>query len=365
MKLNQLRDVMAVAERGSLRAAARHLGVAQPALTRSIQELERELGVPLFEREAKGVVPTKMGELFIRRANAVRSELRRAREEIDQFKGEMHGHVSVCLSTVPHIALLPYALPAFRARYPDVHLDLAEGLYPIVEGPLRMGLIDCYVGPPPREPAGPELVVEKLFDNTRVIMSRRGHPLARARSLADLIDAEWLTTSITHKADEELVPLFTEAGLPAPRIVMQAHSSLTYIVAVAYSDLLIMVPKQWLDFPFTRDLLQRIDVVEPLPAPPICLVRRAGLPLTPAAEYFCDMIRRASGHLMAPARNEAGAFAGVLQAPERAVAAPSAAPHATPRAKAPAKSRKAVARNERDAPQAPAIKARKTSRRSR
>lgn len=318
MKLNQLRDVMAVAERGSLRAAARHLGVAQPALTRSIQELERELGVPLFEREAKGVVPTKMGELFIRRANAVRSELRRAREEIDQFRGEMHGHVSVCLSTVPHIALLPYALPAFRARYPDVHLDLAEGLYPNVEGPLRMGLVDCYVGPPPREPAGPELVVEKLFDNTRVIMCRRGHPLARARSLADLIDAEWLTTSITLKADEELAPLFAEAGLPAPRIVMQAHSSLTYIVAVAYSDLLIMVPRQWLDFPFTRDLLQRIDVAETLPAPPICLVRRAGLPLTPAAEYFCDMIRRASGHLLAPAKGESGVFPGMFEAPDAA-----------------------------------------------
>jgi LysR family transcriptional regulator of abg operon len=313
MKLNQLRDVMAVAERGSLRAAARHLGVAQPALTRSIQELERELGVPLFEREAKGVVPTRMGELFIRRANAVRSELRRAREEIDQLKGEMHGHVGVCLSTVPHIALMPYVLPAFRARYPDVHLDIAEGLYPTVEGPLRMGLVDCYVGPPPRDSPGSELVVEKLFDNTRVIMSRRGHPLARARSLADLIDAEWLTTSITHKADEELDPLFAQHGLPAPRIVMQAHSSLTYIVAVAYSDLLIMVPRQWLDFPFTRDLLQRIDVEEPLPAPPICLVRRAGLPLTPAAEYFCDMIRRASGHLTAPAKTAAGVFPGTFE----------------------------------------------------
>ena len=53
MNLNQLRDVLAVAARGSLRAAARQLGVAQPALTRSIHELERELGVPLFERIPK------------------------------------------------------------------------------------------------------------------------------------------------------------------------------------------------------------------------------------------------------------------------------------------------------------------------
>ena len=49
MKINHLRDVLAVAEHGSLRAAARHLGVAQPALTRSIRELERELGVALVD----------------------------------------------------------------------------------------------------------------------------------------------------------------------------------------------------------------------------------------------------------------------------------------------------------------------------
>ncbi|MGB6964173.1 MAG: LysR family transcriptional regulator, partial [Xanthobacteraceae bacterium] len=54
----QFRDVVAIAERGSLRAAARYLPLAQPALTRSVQELERELGAPLFERRAPGMVLT-------------------------------------------------------------------------------------------------------------------------------------------------------------------------------------------------------------------------------------------------------------------------------------------------------------------
>ena len=297
MKLNQLRDMLAVAESGSLRAAARQLGIAQPALTRSIQELERELGVPLFERKSKGVTITPMGELFMRRANAVRSELRRAREEIDQVRGLYYGRVTVCLSTVAHIALLPYALPQFRARYPEVHLDVSEGLYPNVEGSLKTGIVDCYVGPPPRESPGPELVVEKLFDNTRVILGRKGHPLASARSLRGLIDAEWLSTSVTFKVDDELGPIFAQHKLPPPRLVVQGHSALTLLVAVAYSDLLTMLPRQWMDFPLTRDALQRIDVIEPLPAPPICIVRRAGLPLTPAGEFFCDMMRRASAHL--------------------------------------------------------------------
>ena len=297
MKLNHLRDVLAVSERGSLRAAARYLRVSQPALTRSIQELERELGVPLFERQPTGVVVTAMGALFVRRANAVRSELQRAREEIDQIRGKTHGRVSACLSTVPHIALLPYALPAFRARYPDVHLDLNEGLFPTIETSLRSGIVDIYIGPPPAEITGGDFLVEKLFANTRVILGRKGHPLGHARSLRDLIDAQWLSTSVFLKADEELAPLFAHHGLPAPRLIVQGHSALTMLVAIAYSDLLGMLPFQWTEFPLTRDALQRIEVLEPLPAPPICIIRRAGLPLTPAGEYLCDMMRRASAHV--------------------------------------------------------------------
>ena len=297
MKLNQLRDVLAVAERGSLRAAARDLGLAQPALTRSITLLERELGVTLFERQARGMRLTTMGEHFVRRASAVRSELRHAREELEQLRGDTHGSISVCLSSVPHIALLPYAMGPFRARYPHVHMDVTEGVFPMVERALRDGTVDLYAGPLRGSPDVEDLVVEKLFDNTRVILGRKDHPLAKARSLGDLTGAAWVTTSITRKADDELAPLFSQQGLPAPRIVMQVHSALSSIVAVAYSDLLTMLPVQWTEFPVTRDVLQRIALTETLPAPPICIVRRASLPLTPAADYFCDMLRRAAAHL--------------------------------------------------------------------
>ena len=58
MKLQQLVEVAAIVERGSLRAAARHLGVAQPAMTRNLRALERELGAPLFERDTRGMVLT-------------------------------------------------------------------------------------------------------------------------------------------------------------------------------------------------------------------------------------------------------------------------------------------------------------------
>lgn len=295
MKFNALRDFLAVAERGSLRAAARQTGGSQPAMSRSIQELERELGVVLFERTASGVRLTPMGQVFLRRASSVHNELRRAQEELDQLRGETHGRLTVALSSVPHLALLPHALRPFRSRYPDVMMDIVDAVYPTIELDLKESRIDCYIGPVPAE-LGPDLLVEKLFDNTRVIMGRKGHPLAQAKSLKDLVDAEWISTSITHIAQDELGPLFARHGLPPAKLKMQLHSTLTFLTAMVYSDLLMMAPVQWTQSPLLRDKVSPIHVREVLPAPPVCLVRRAGLPLTPAAEYFCDMMRRAVLH---------------------------------------------------------------------
>ncbi len=294
MKLNQIRDVIAVAERGSLRAAARHLGVAQPAITRSLRELERELGVPLFERQAKGMVLTPLGEVFLRRARAAQSELQRAQDELEQYQGEASGQLRVCLSTASHIALLPATLAPFRKRYPKVKLDIIESLFSTTEAALKDGTIDCYIGPLAEDSLTSDLLAEKLFDNQRVVLGRKGHPLAAATSLSELIDADWIATTVTIRRDAELGPIFRKHGLPLPNIAVNSGSALTMITVAAYSDLLTMLPIQWTGFPWTENLLQRIHVKELLPAAPIYIVRRASLPLTPVAEYFCDMIRRAA-----------------------------------------------------------------------
>lgn len=296
MKLTHLRAVAAIAEHGSLRAAARTLGVSQPALTRTIRELEHELGVALFERRPKGAVLTSMGQILLRRAGTIDTELRRAHEEIEQAKGHATGSVSVALSPGSHIALLPWAFKRFQARFPDLFVRIAEGLFPSLENALKDGAIDFYVGPLSESPPGNEFVVEKLYDNTRVIFGRKGHPLARARSLRQLADARWITTSVTSSREAELYPLFERHGLPRPKIQVEAPSALAMIMTAANSDLLMVLPRQWLDFPATLSMLQSFELQETLPGPPICIARSARLPLTPAAEFFCDMFRRSSQH---------------------------------------------------------------------
>lgn len=302
MKLTHIRDVLAVAQLGSLRAAGRHLGIAQPAVTRSIHEIERELGVSLFERHARGVRLTAMGQVFVRRAEAVQCELRRASEEIEQLKGRSTGQVSIALSSAASVALMPWAMTAFRKQYPDALLKVSEGLFQAVEGEIMEGRLDFYVGPFDPAISPTQLSVEKLFDNQRIVVARSGHPLAGARSLSDLTSAEWVHVTLSPHAAEarrseaDFDEMFEKLGLAKPRIVMHARSALITLLAVGNSDLLAILPTQWLESPVTGDRLIGLKVAELMAAAPICIVRRNDMPLTPMAEYLCDMVRRAASH---------------------------------------------------------------------
>ena len=113
--------------------------MAQPALTRSLAQLERELVAPLFERRARGVVPTMVGYSFLERARLILNEVRRTRDEVDQLRGAGSGVVTAGLSIAAHLALLLDSLRPFRTRYPDIRLHVIEGLYPTLEGKLRDG----------------------------------------------------------------------------------------------------------------------------------------------------------------------------------------------------------------------------------
>ena len=293
MKLSQLRDVVAVAETGSLRAAGRHLGIAQPAITRSIREIEHELGATLFERHAKGVRLTEIGGAFVARAHAVQAEIARAKDEVDQLKGRLSGQVSLAVSTASSMALLPKAIREFRKRYPEAMLKISESFFAPVERELLDGRTDLYVGPFETSGTANSFIVETLFENQRRIVARRDHPLIRAKSFAELADAKWLRPATADRSTEgDFEDSLAEFGLHNPQIVVQSRSALITMLTVANSNLLTVLPQQWLDLPVTASLVEALNL-PPFRAAPICIIRRPDMPLTPMAEYLCDMIRRA------------------------------------------------------------------------
>lgn len=297
MKLTQLAYVAAIADHGSLRAAARHLGVAQPAFSRSLAELERELGAPLFERRAKGMVATPLGQAFVRRATAILNDVRRAQDEFEQLRGNAVGQMTIGLSIAAHLRLLPKALGTFRQRHPKVRLHIIEGFYPTLAPGLQDGSVDFYIGPDPGLRLPSVLRKEILLSGERAVLCRARHPMANARSLKELAGAEWMTTSITPKAENEIGDLFKRYRLPEPRLALQCQSALTLLTCLTNSDLLAMAPAHWTNSPIAGRLLTTINVREELSAAPTIVVTRSDAPLAPAAGFLLDIMKRAAGHL--------------------------------------------------------------------
>lgn len=295
MKLNHFRDLLAVVETGSLRAASRHLGLAQPVITRSIQELEHELGIALFERHAKGVSLTERGLMFVQRVQSFQAELQRARDEIAQSKGDLVGEIAVVFSPIICMTVMPRVLTAFNKRYPHVILRISEGLIQSVETQLDNGVIDFWVGPLELSVAHPRFSIERLFETSRTVVGRDGHPMAGATHLSELVDCGWVRPALAKQTTEtDFDPLFEQLGLPPPNVVVHSGSPLITIVTVASTDLLTMLPRHTVEYSSLSGRIKKFPGIEPFYSPPICSVRRQGLRLTPAAEHFHDLIRNAA-----------------------------------------------------------------------
>ena len=294
LKLHHLRDFVAIAEARSVRGAARALGLAQPALTRSLRELERHLGVQLLERHARGVVTTAEGDRFVLRARAALEEVRRGQEEARQFAGDMHGHVTAALSSAAILALLPAAFPQFRRECPGVRLRLLEGAFPTVEKRLRDASVDFYVGPRPQGVDRQAFRIETLFANERRIVVRQGHPLRHVRSLRALTDADWVLTGLHARTEQELEEQFEAYGIPPPRMPTLVDSLLGLLTLLTTTDAVALLPRQCVDSPMFRGAVCAVPIRESLAAPDIVAVMRSGMPLTPAADLFLTLLGRAN-----------------------------------------------------------------------
>jgi DNA-binding transcriptional LysR family regulator len=116
--------VDAVARAGSIRGAADQLHVAASAVNRRVQDLEEELGEPLFERLPRGVRLTTAGELFVAYARRRSADLEQVRSEIEALRGMRRGHVAIAGSQAVVPSFLPRAIVAFQALHPGITFDV-------------------------------------------------------------------------------------------------------------------------------------------------------------------------------------------------------------------------------------------------
>ena len=302
MRLRHIQILVTVSETGSLRAAATRLGLTQPALSKAIRQLENELHMPMLTRTPRGVVLTEYGRAVLVRARSIDAELRRLDEEVAQLSGKMRGTVSIGLAPLPSLMILPHVLPKFCAENPNVDVRILDGIHPTVLPQIREGVFDFAVGPAPPNAVVGEFEVENLIDTELVVVGRVGHPKAKAQTLAELVSAQWITLGPSGGPGDYFVNAFIDLGLESPRAAIKSESFASSLAIIECSDFLSVLPRRLIAQLERDGRLKALAVSIDLPTIKVVLLRRAGVPLTPAAEALATLIRRRANTLAGPKR---------------------------------------------------------------
>ncbi len=292
MKLHQLRTLIAVHESGSLQEASKQLHVTQPALSRAIRELEQELGVPLLVRSSRGATLTHYGQRLLGHARQVSESLRRARQDIDDLKGEASHEVTLAVtSAVSLLSPIADALCEFQQAFPKVKLHLYEQRPVQILNLLREGQLDfALISQMPSQPNALNWV--PVCRLPMQIVVNRDHPLGAARSLRELQNQRWQTSDAPTNPNSTFFQLFNQNGLPLPECVMECTSVRLALDMMFYSPVFSLVAKKSFEAKnlHFNEYMRPVNVIEPVPdsyVSMICIDH--GLLTRPAALLF-DLI---------------------------------------------------------------------------
>ncbi len=295
MDLRQLSYFLKTARAGSITRAAGELNVAQPTLTKSIQMLERQLGVTLFERMPRGVRLTPYGERLLRHAQSVEVQVDSAVTDVAALREGTAGEVRIGAGPAWLRRILPDALAEAIAERPNLRVSVSGGFDEGLLRDLVGGRLDFVLAEIPLAEGDPEFVVEHLTDDDLVVICRQGHPLSMVSNVAldALIDQWWVLPPSATLARRKLDAILLSQGLPGLKRITESDSLAFMTAMVSASDALTYVTRSVLRTSL-GDQLQTVDV------PAAEKTRRAGLifrksgPVSPAAAFMIDKLRIAA-----------------------------------------------------------------------
>lgn len=244
LRFKQLSQFMAVADVGSISEAADNLFLPQPALSRSIKELEESLGVKLFERNRKGVTLTNNGKQFLSFASLVQSNF--ATLEADLVEDEQHigGLVRIGTGAYEGYTFLPEVIGKVLSRRPKVQFSFSSGKFNDLIGPLLHGKLDLIFGPVNNGslPKGTQSHI--VAQSTPLVLVRPEHPLAdKGRvTLSDLASQEWLVPVTNTLPRRDFDQVFLKAKLQPPTGPVEISPSVLMLAILRQRNLLGLVP---------------------------------------------------------------------------------------------------------------------------
>jgi DNA-binding transcriptional LysR family regulator len=290
VEIDQVQAFVAVVRGGGFTRAAPSLHLSQPAVSRRLHLLERELGAPLFERIRSGVILTEAGKAFLPHAEALLASMRDGAQAVAALGGADRGTITLALVGTLASTTLTGCLQAFRDRYPQVELRLRTALSREVSGLVRRG--DATLGLRYGVDPHPELVCATVHEEPRVVVCSARHRLARARTLRPeaLAGEAWIAFPARHGEADDPTSASTQkclaaCGLGSAEII--AIDSLTAQKRMVEAGFgLALLPESSLDEELRAGTLRALDVPALRVTLPVVLIHRRRAYLSGAARQL-------------------------------------------------------------------------------
>lgn len=293
LRLRHVRCFIEIARTESVSQAAAHLNITQPAVSRTLRELEEMLGTRLFDRVGRGLRLNEAGRIFQAHAAASMVELMRGRDRLAKG-GDATVRLSVGVLPTAAGDLVPRAALAFRDEAPNARLHILTGPNWLLFNQLRDGTIDLVIGRMPDSELMSGLTFEQLRIENVVLVCRPGHPILSGHASGRIADfplvmpprgaviAAPVERYVASIGLPEMRGAFETVSLPVGRKIVQDSDALWFISQGVVSDEL------------QRGLLVAVDLESPLLAGPVGMSFSRSAPLSVERTLFTDCLRRIS-----------------------------------------------------------------------
>jgi DNA-binding transcriptional LysR family regulator len=292
LKLRDLQTLQAIVETGSMVRAAARLAVTQSAVSKSIAEIEGVLGMPLFERRARRVLPTPCARILLRRGAAIFDELRQGIGEVEYLADPTAGELRVG-TTEPMAAVLSSVITRLSLTYPRVVFQVTVADTQVLLAELRERNIDLAITRMANKDAENDIAVDVLFHDPLAIIAGQRNPLAKRRRLAlqELIDEPWTFPPASNFLNRFIEEAFRIRGLEPPRAVVTTSSIHMRNSLLAAGHFLTILPSAILRFPGYREWLKALPVRLAETSRPIGIITLKKRELGPVAQLFMKYVR--------------------------------------------------------------------------
>lgn len=292
-KLHDVRVLVSVVEAGSMHKAAERLGMSQPAISRSIADLERAFGARLLDRSPRGIELTPYGRVIIKRGVAAFDEFRQGMRDIEFLADPTAGEVRVGSITPLAASFVSAVIDRLCRRYPRIVFHVLATQVETLHRELSERNLDLLITPKLGLHADEQFGFETLYNSSFVVVAGAQNPWVRRRriKLAELMNESWVLPS----PDRALGPIYSEifrtSGLDYPHMTVVTISPEVRISLLATGRFLTIFPDAVLRFPVKHPELEVLPVELPTAQVPVGIVTLKHRTLSPVVQRFIDGAR--------------------------------------------------------------------------